>query len=61
MMHRMRLISSVFGSSKNLSKEVEEVEEGEEEGPYTSYSHKEIEQKHGEAHTSAVFIMKEQP
>ena len=42
----MRLISLVFRSSKNLSKEVEEIEKGEEEGPCTSYSHREEEQKH---------------
>ena len=48
MMQRMRLISSVFRSSKNLSKEVEKTEKGEEEGPCTSYSHKEVDQKHGE-------------
>ena len=61
MMQKMRLISSISRSSNNLSKEVEESEKGEGEGPCTSYSHREIEKKHGEAHTSAVFIMKEQP
>ena len=48
MMQRMRFISSIFRSINNLSKEVEETEKGEEEGPCTSYSHREIEQKHGE-------------
>ena len=38
-MQRMRFISLVFRSSKNLSKEVEKIEKGEEEGPCTSYSH----------------------
>ena len=38
-MQRMRFISSVFRSSKDLSKEVEKTEKGEEEGPCTSYSH----------------------
>ena len=46
MMQRMRLILSIFRSSNNLSKEVEETEKGEEEGPCTSYSHREAEQKH---------------
>ena len=48
MMQRMRLISSILRSSNNLSQEVEETEKGEEEGPCTSYSHREAEQKHGE-------------
>ena len=39
MMQRMRFLSSVFRSSKDLSKEVEKTEKGEEEGPCTSYSH----------------------
>ena len=42
MMKRMRLLSSVFRSKKNLSKE----EEKEEEGPCNSYSHEEKEDKH---------------
>ena len=48
MMQRMRLISSIFRSDNNLSKEVEETEKGEEEGPCTCYSHRGAEQKHGE-------------
>ena len=47
MMQRMRLISSVFRSSKNLSKEVEEIEKGEEEGPCISYSHQGGTMEHG--------------
>ena len=46
-MERMRLLSSVFRSKKNLSKEVKQIEKGEEEGPCTSYSHKEEDMKHG--------------
>ena len=38
MMKRMGLISSVFRSRKDLSKEVKKMEEGEEEGPCNSYS-----------------------
>ena len=41
MMKRMSLLSSVFRYGKNLSKEVEDKEEREEEGPCTSYSHQE--------------------
>ena len=46
-MERMSLLSSLFRSRKNLSKEVKQIEEGEEEGPCTSYSHKEEDKKHG--------------
>ena len=41
MMKRMSLFSSIFRSKRNFSKEVEEKEEREEEGPCTSYSHQE--------------------
>ena len=41
MMKRMSLLSSVFRSRKDLSKEVKKMEEGEEEGPCTSYSQRE--------------------
>ena len=47
MMERMILLSSIFISRKNLSKEVKQIEEGEEEGPCTSYSHKEEDKEHG--------------
>ena len=43
MMKNMRLLSSVFRTKKSLSKEEEQKEE---EGPCTSYSHKEEEYKH---------------
>ena len=46
MIQRMRLISSLFRSSNNLSRENEETEKGEEEGPCTSYSHRESKKKH---------------
>ena len=46
MMKKMILLSSIFRSIENLSKEVKKIEEGEEEGPCTSYSHKEEDQKH---------------
>ena len=47
-MERMRLLSSIFISKENLPKEVKKMEEGEEEGPCTSYSHREEDQKHEE-------------
>ena len=46
MMKRMSLLSSVFRSRKDLSKEVKKIE-GEEEWPCTSYSHKEEDKKNG--------------
>ena len=45
MMKNMRLLSSVFRSIEDLSKDVKNIEEEEEEGPCTSYSHQE-EDKH---------------
>ena len=48
MMKKMGLLSSIFKSRGDLSKEVKKIEEGEEEGPCTSYSHKEVDQKHEE-------------
>ena len=48
MMKKMSLLSSIFRSRENLSKEVKKIEEGEEEGPCTSYSHKEVYEKHEE-------------
>ena len=41
MMNNMGLLSSIFRSRGDLSKEVKKMEEGEEEGPCTSYSHRE--------------------
>ena len=46
MMHRMILLSSVFRSSKGLSKDVEKTKDRKEEGPCTSYSHQEGEIEH---------------
>ena len=43
----MSLLSSIFRSRRDLSKEVKKNEGGEEEGPCTSYYHKEVEHKHG--------------
>ena len=48
MMKKMSLLSSIFRSGRDLSKEVKKIKEGEEEGPCTSYSSKEADQKHGE-------------
>ena len=48
MTKRMILLSSIFRSKGNLSKEVKKIEEREEEGPCTSYSHKEEDQNHEE-------------
>ena len=48
MMERMSLLSSVFISRKDLSKEVTKMEKGEEEGPCTSYSQREGDMKHEE-------------
>ena len=42
----MSLLSSFFKLGKDLSKGVKNMEEGEEEGPCTSYSHKEKDLKH---------------
>lgn len=39
MIQRIIFLSSVFRSRKYLSKEVEKIEKGEEEGRCTSYSH----------------------
>ena len=47
MMKRMTFLSSVFRSRKDLSEEVKDIEEGVEEGPSTSYCHKEEEKKNG--------------
>ena len=44
----MSLLSSIFRSRRDLSKEVKKNEGGEEEGPCTSYSHREEGQKHEE-------------
>ena len=44
-MKKMRLLSSIFRSREDLSKEVKNMEEGEVDGPCTSYSHHE-EDKH---------------
>ena len=43
MMKKMRLLSSIFRTKKSLYKEEEK---NEEEGPCTSYSHEEEEDKH---------------
>ena len=48
MMKKMSLLSSIFRSKGDLSKEVKKIEEREEEGPCTSYSHQEEDQKHEE-------------
>ena len=48
MMKRMSLLSSVFRSGKDRSKDVKKMEEGEEEGPCTSYSQREEGMKHAE-------------
>ena len=48
MMKKMSLLSSIFRSRGDLSKEVKKIEEREEEGPCTSYSHKEENHKHEE-------------
>ena len=48
MMKNMILLSSIFRSKENLSKDVKKNEEGEVEGPCTSYSHREEGMKHEE-------------
>ena len=48
MMKKMSLLSSVFRTRKDLSEEVKKMEEGEEEGPCTSYSQREEGMKHEE-------------
>ena len=55
MMEIMSFISSLFRSRKDLSKEVKKIEEGGEEGPCTSYSHKEEDMKH-EGHLESEII-----
>ena len=46
MMNRMSFLSWVFRSRKELSKEVKETEEGEEEEPCTSYSQRGEDKRH---------------
>ena len=47
MLRKMSLFSSIFRSRGDLSKEVKKIEEEEEEGPCTSYSHQEEDIEHG--------------
>ena len=47
MLKKMSLFSSIFRSRGDLSKEVKNIEEEEEEVPCTSYSHQEEDIEHG--------------